>query len=244
MDNPRRDFRPYESVQTAPVWTRRAEADLALRSVRVVLAVWLVFAPVILGYFGTFPAKQDILIGLVTLPLLALGIALNGMRVVLILAGAWLVFSPIFSGMYFGLHAAALNDTIVGVVALGLGIFPLRRMETFDRPIVLSGLVARPRGWHRQRAELTLPEEGVIPAPREAGEVRPAMRHGPAVAHPESAIPAEPRPRQEPFPAPEGAIEPATAARPATVAPAPEQLLEDEPIPTLYPPLEGDEAQP
>lgn len=243
MDNPRRDFRPYDSVDTAPVWTRRAEADLALRSVRVLLALWLVFSPVILGYYGTFPAKQDILIGLVTLPLLAIGIALNGMRVVLLLAGVWLVFSPILSGMYFGLHGAAINDTVAGLIALALGIFPLRRMETFDRPIVLSGLVARPRGWHRQRAELTLPEEGVNPAPPLPGEPRPAMRHGAAVAHPESAIAAESRPTQEPFPVSEGAIEPATAARPAGVAPAPEQV-DDEPIPTLYPPLEGDEAQP
>ena len=221
----------------------RARVDLGLRIARVLLAAWWIVSPYLLAYAHSYPQRQDVLIGLVVLPFLALGIAMEGMRVVLLCAGVWLFCAPFWSGEYFLLHRAMWNDWITGVLAFGLGLFPLRPTQAWNRVYVLSTLSLRPRGWHRQRADLRLPERGIIPAPPEPGEPRPAMRHGAAVTAPEKVRvePAEkPGAVEEPFPASGGAIEPQTAGRNARFAIPPQQENEDEPIPTVYPPLDGD----
>lgn len=99
--------------------------DLVLRAVRLLLALWLVVGPFLLGFGWTFPQKQDAVIGLALLPLMAIGLLAPGMRIAMIVAGAWLVASPSLSGWYLFSDPAIWHDRIAGLACLFLGFLPL-----------------------------------------------------------------------------------------------------------------------
>lgn len=110
----------------------RLRTDTVLRrGARLVLAFWLVIGPFVLGYGDTPAQRFESTLGLLTFPLMVLGIVIPGVRVVLILVGAVLIGAPFWSGLYFQVEAGQFNAVIVGVLAVVLGIVPLRRTSLF-----------------------------------------------------------------------------------------------------------------
>lgn len=103
--------------------------NLVLPALRLLLAFWLLFGPLVLGYWGTFAQRQNTVMALIAIPTLALGFAIKGMRVALLGMAMWLLASPWWSGWYDLWPQAIANDVITGAVALLLGIFPLWRVE-------------------------------------------------------------------------------------------------------------------
>lgn len=97
---------------------------LALRLARLLLACWWVICPFVLGYGGTFVQKQDVVAGLLMLPILLFGLAVGGGRSLLFVVGAWMLLSPSLSGMYFEQHTAFWNDRITGLLAMFLSLGP------------------------------------------------------------------------------------------------------------------------
>lgn len=113
---------------------RTLPADFPLRVVRLLLAVWLIVSPFLLGYGWTFAQRQDTVAGILLLPLLVLGLVVPGMRVALLVVGPWLIFSPYFSGWYAPeMDAAIWNARITGLLATILGLVAIP-----DRPLVMD----------------------------------------------------------------------------------------------------------
>ena len=103
--------------------------DLPLRIARVVLAMWLLVGPFLLGFGGTFPQRQDAIAGLLLLVPAALGLIVPGLRIALVMVGAWLIASPRMSFEYTFVPVAYWHDTLVGLACLFLGLFPIWRED-------------------------------------------------------------------------------------------------------------------
>jgi hypothetical protein len=151
-------------MDTAPTpFVRRPRPrDLPLRIARVLLAMWLIVGPFLLGFGGTFPQRQDTVAGLVLLGLTALGLFVPGTRVALILAGAWLIASPRMSFEYSFVPIAYWHDSIAGLACFFLGLLPLWRSKP-ESDVVLQRrepapeTETSPRRWRfwRPRRSLT-----------------------------------------------------------------------------------------
>lgn len=133
---------------------RRFPADMPLRVLRVLLAMWLIVAPFLLGFGGTFAQRQDTVSGLLLLPMAILGLLVPGTRVVFLVVGAWLLLSPSFSYEYMFTPVAVWHDRILGLLCLTVGLFPLRREGASDEVFAPSTtderIVAQPGekiGW-------------------------------------------------------------------------------------------------
>lgn len=109
--------------------------DLPLRVARLLLALWLIVGPFLLGFGGTFPQRQDAVAGVLLLGPAALGLFVPGLRIALILVGAWLIASPRMSFEYSFVPVAYWHDTLVGLACLFLGLLPIWRE---DRDVVVS----------------------------------------------------------------------------------------------------------
>ena len=136
-----------------PKIMHRLPADTPLRIVRLLLAIWLLVSPFLLGYAWTFPQREHTLAGLLLLPVLALGLVVPGMRVALLIVGPWLMFSPYFSGWYGDSDAAIWNARIAGLLATMLGLLAIPEREHVVEPEPRTageerrfGLAPRP-GW-------------------------------------------------------------------------------------------------
>lgn len=132
---------------------QRLPADTPLRVVRLLLAIWLIVSPFLLGYAWTFAQRQDTVAGLLLLPLLLLGLVVPGMRVALLVVGPWLMFAPYFSGWYTDdMQAAVWNARITGLLATMLGLLAIPEREPLAEPEHAAGeehrfgLAPRP-GW-------------------------------------------------------------------------------------------------
>lgn len=118
---------------------RRFPADMPLRVFRVLLAMWLIVAPFLLGFGSTFAQRQDSVAGLLLLPVALLGLLVPGTRVAFLMVGAWLVVSPSFSYEYAPGSVALWHDRILGLLCLSVGLFPLWRESTSEEVIVTEG---------------------------------------------------------------------------------------------------------
>lgn len=129
---------------------RKYPSDLPVRVARLLLACWLIVAPFLLGFGGTFPQRQDTVAGIVLLVSGVIGLFVPGMRISFLLVGGWLVFSPRVSFEYAFVPIAYWHDSILGLACLFLGLIPL-----WSRDLgVTEGVPAEPspRGWRRRRA--------------------------------------------------------------------------------------------
>ena len=125
----------------------------ALRVAWLLLSLWLMVGPFLLGFGGTWPQRQDLVAGLMLLPLALLGFAVQGpVRVWLLATGVWLLLAPDVSGEYFHTGAAMWHDRIVGLAALFLGLIPMHyegeaHAELAEDHRHRFGLAPRHRGW-------------------------------------------------------------------------------------------------
>lgn len=95
----------------------------------VVLGLWLIAAPFLLGYSGlTRAAYEDVLLG-IGIASLALWRAVGpetremaGVSWLVATAGAWVAIAPFALG-YEAASAAVGNDVTVGIVVLGLAVW-------------------------------------------------------------------------------------------------------------------------
>ena len=110
---------------------RRHPLDYPLRGFRVLVAMWLIVAPFLLGFAdNTFVQRQDAVAGLLLLVSALVGLLVPGTRVMFLVVGAWLMMSPSFSYAYAAGSLPFWHDRIVGLLCLFVGVLPLR--ETMD----------------------------------------------------------------------------------------------------------------
>ncbi|WP_257459543.1 SPW repeat domain-containing protein [Archangium lipolyticum] len=93
----------------------------------IVLGIWLVFAPLVLGYDVPAARSNDIIVGLFLATFALVGVTVGRMRFLGVLA-LWLIVAPFALG-YGNELAPVLNDVLAGIVALGLSLVPLHRRE-------------------------------------------------------------------------------------------------------------------
>src|SRR5205085_1864100 len=94
--------------------------------------------PFLLGFGGTFAQRQDTVAGLLLLPMAILGLLVPGTRIAFLAIGFWLVLSPSFSYEYSGMHVAMWHDRIAGLLAISIGLFPLRRESASSEVLVTT----------------------------------------------------------------------------------------------------------
>ncbi|QRO01903.1 SPW repeat protein [Archangium violaceum] len=97
------------------------------RASNIVLGIWLVFAPLVLGYDVPAARSNDIIVGLFLATFALVGATIGKMRFLWVLA-IWLIVAPFALG-YGNELAPVLNDVLVGIAVLGLSLVPLHRRE-------------------------------------------------------------------------------------------------------------------
>jgi len=97
------------------------------RASNIVLGIWLIFAPLVLGYDVPRARSNDIVVGLFLSTLALVGMFSGKMRYLSVLA-IWLIVAPFALG-YGNELAPVLNDVLVGIAALSLTFVPLHRRE-------------------------------------------------------------------------------------------------------------------
>ncbi len=141
--NPRTHWGGFrEPVRTAAP-ARGVSVAFGVRALRLLLAVWWIFAPAILGYLGTFPGRQSIVLGVLLLPILVLGLFVQEMRWFLLAGSLWLIGSALFSGMYFEAERVWIHDLVTGGIGVALGLIPGMFLE--DSRIALPSRRRRAR---------------------------------------------------------------------------------------------------
>lgn len=115
---------------------RRHPLDFPLRGFRVLVAMWLIVAPFLLGFADeTFVQRQDTVAGLLLLASALLGLLVPGTRVMFLVVGAWLMLSPSYSYEYAAGSLPFWHDRIVGLLCLFIGALPLREtLEVTEAP--------------------------------------------------------------------------------------------------------------
>ncbi|MGZ3456955.1 MAG: SPW repeat domain-containing protein [Archangium sp.] len=94
----------------------------------IVLGIWLVFAPLVLGYGARAARSNDIIVGLFLTMFALTAIGESRTRYLNAVLSLWLILAPFFLG-YGSEGAPVLNDILVGVAALCLSLVPLHRRE-------------------------------------------------------------------------------------------------------------------
>ncbi len=97
------------------------------RASNIVLGIWLIFAPLVLGYDAPAARSNDIVVGLFLATFALVGAIVGKTRYLIVLA-IWLIVAPFALG-YGNELAPVLNDVLVGIASLGLSLVPPHRRE-------------------------------------------------------------------------------------------------------------------
>jgi len=98
------------------------------RLLNIVLGIWLVFAPLVLGYDAPAARSNDIIVVLFLSMFALTAIGASRTRYLNAVLGLWLIVAPFFLG-YGSEVAPVLNNILVGVATFCLSLVPLHRRE-------------------------------------------------------------------------------------------------------------------
>jgi len=96
------------------------------RWLNLVLGIWLILAPPVLGYRAPAAHVNDVAVGIAVAVVALASIVLPFLRYIQTVLGAWLVLAPWLLA-YSGEARATLNDLVVGLLVLSLSLLPARR---------------------------------------------------------------------------------------------------------------------
>ncbi|HBB37428.1 MAG: hypothetical protein UX02_C0001G0328 [Candidatus Moranbacteria bacterium GW2011_GWC1_45_18] len=89
----------------------------------VIAGMWLIIAPFVLGFSGTFLSLNDVVMGIIIafVSLIAIGVSEEGkwLNWINVLLGAWIFITPFFL-MSVG-NAGMWNNLIIGIITVALG---------------------------------------------------------------------------------------------------------------------------
>jgi len=94
------------------------------RWINVVLGIWLLIAPAVLGYVDAYAVNNDRLLGILIAAAAIVALWVPKVRYVNVILGVWLVIAPFVLG-YYGERSVA-NDIIVGIGVVVFAFIPSR----------------------------------------------------------------------------------------------------------------------
>ena len=98
----------------------------------VIAGIWLIVAPFILGFSGTFLSLNDVVTGIIIalVSLIAIGVSEEGkwLNWINMLLGAWIFITPFFL-MSVG-NAGMWNNLIIGIITVALGAWGVISMSS------------------------------------------------------------------------------------------------------------------
>ena len=105
--------------------TSRASTIKTASGVNLVLGIWLIIAPFILGYEIATSVANDVTIGII-IAILAAARAFGAYRAAWlswfnVALGVWLLIAPFI--LFYASSAAVWNDIIVGIIVICLGVW-------------------------------------------------------------------------------------------------------------------------
>lgn len=93
----------------------------------LVLGIWLVLAPSVLGYASPTARVNDVAVGIAVAVVAVASVALPALRFLHSALGAWLLLAPWLLAYGHDVHAT-VNDLMLGLLVLGLSMMPARRV--------------------------------------------------------------------------------------------------------------------
>ena len=98
----------------------RRDTNAGASSINILLGIWLIIAPWVLGYANLSPAQSnDVIVGIIVAVVAAIrsfgGFNTRGWSWINILAGIWLIIAPFVLG-YSNNTTPLWNDIILGIV--------------------------------------------------------------------------------------------------------------------------------
>ena len=98
----------------------------------VIAGMWLIIAPFVLGFSGTFLSLNDVVMGIIIafVSLIAIGVSEEGkwLNWINVLLGAWIFITPFFL-MSVG-NAGMWNNLIIGIITVTLGAWGVVSMSS------------------------------------------------------------------------------------------------------------------
>ncbi len=102
------------------------------RWINVVLGIWLLMAPMALGYADAYAVNNDRLLGILIAASAIVALWVPRVRFVNVVLGVWLIIAPFVLG-YFGGTAVA-NDIVVGLAVTVFAFIPSRSISRTTTP--------------------------------------------------------------------------------------------------------------